>query len=253
MWRVAAVTGAALMASMLAGCGGDLSLVGKETEDTKRFAWKGDTLRIESEYGDVDVVPGAGSGLRVDRLLRGEATKEGNASWALDGDTLRLTVKCEGVSFVCGGYIVRVPRGTAVEVATKAADVRIDGITRSSVETDHGDITVDGATDRLSLKSVHGDITAGDITAKGASTRVTMTSTHGDLRLTLTEAPEKVVAKTTHGDVVIGVPARPRRYRLDVQSKLGEVTSALREDPDSPRSITAESTHGDIRLKRRSG
>lgn len=246
-WRVAALAGVALMVAATGGCGDVFP--GDEVRETERFAWEGDTLRIESDHADVHVLPGAGDGIEVERRLRGQAATGGNASWTLEDGTLRLTVKCEGITFGCGGeYHVRVPENAGVDVESGQADVRIKGVERpSSVETRHGDITVDGAAERLRLESVHGDVRV-----DGAPARVTATAKHGDVRLVLTEAPESVVTKTSHGDILVGVPAQGgQRYQVTARSEGGDVISQLTPDPDSPRTITADSTNGDVRLERR--
>ncbi|MFD0417580.1 hypothetical protein [Streptomyces sp. NPDC127108] len=55
----------------------------------------------------------------VTRKLTGAAAKEGNSSWSLDGDVLRLFARCTGIPINCSvQYVVHIPPDVDVSVST---------------------------------------------------------------------------------------------------------------------------------------
>lgn len=165
---------------------------------------------------------------------------------------LRLSSSCP---VVFGGecnvrYDVAVPAGTLVQAISSAGDIYAEHLRADGPLTLHssaGDVDVDGiSAPRLKLSS-----SAGDVTARGVrADRVDGHSSAGDVALALLTPATRLDADSSAGDVELLVPNVT--YRVDAGSSAGDVDdSGLRTDPDAPRSITAHSSAGDVRIARR--
>ncbi len=120
-------------------------------------------------------------------------------------------------------------------------------------------LVVDGASD-VELGSSAGDVTAIDVTAPSitlsssagdvearrlSAGRIDAGSSAGDVLLSLRTPAERLSAESSAGDVDIVVPDAV--YRLDATTSAGDVDSGgIRTDPDSPRTISAHSSAGDV-------
>ncbi|SHG94588.1 DUF4097 family beta strand repeat-containing protein [Streptoalloteichus hindustanus] len=143
---------------VISGCRiGDVGVT--PVNDSRAFDLPGQELTIDST-SDLRLVPGHGRALRVSRRLTGMAAEEGNASWALDGSTLRLTAKCRGLVIECGShYTVEVPANVAVSVRTEGAEVSADGLPNAlTVRTGTGHIRAAKTSGTLRLSSGTGDV-----------------------------------------------------------------------------------------------
>jgi hypothetical protein len=89
---------AAAAALALAACSSSTSSV----HDQRAFSLGGTRLVIDDTSSDLQVVPGNGPGIEVQRWLSGTAAKPGHSSWTLSGNTLQLSIDCSGLVFSCG-------------------------------------------------------------------------------------------------------------------------------------------------------
>jgi hypothetical protein len=220
--------------ALAAGCA-DVRAVNETREDRREFSLTGDRLVIESAGADLRLVDGRGETVEVERSLTGKATVGDNASWSMDGRTLRLGITCSGFVPDCGGrHIVRVPSGVAVTV-TSDAPVRAVGLGGALTAT------VTGAWLRVEDPSGALRLTAQfNVDVTGArSTDVAATSSERDVTLDFAGAPTRVQARAS-GNVAVTLPGGPETYR--VAAAPGR--PALRSDPASERTVTATAGEG---------
>jgi hypothetical protein len=222
----------------LAGCT-DVGAIHENSDDQHEFPLTGDRLVIDNEGGDLRLVAGTGDAVSVQRSLTGKATVEGNASWDLTRETLRLRVVCSGFVPDCGGrHTVTVPAGVAVQV-TSDSPVRAVGLSAAFTATVSDTwLRVESPAGPLRLDAeLNVDVT------DARSTDVAVTSHDGGVRLAFASPPDRVEARAG-GLVDVVLPAGPETYRVTA----APARSALRSDPASKRSIAA--TAGDSKAAR---
>ncbi|MGN9912829.1 hypothetical protein ACTMTJ_35370 [Phytohabitans sp. LJ34] len=226
------LTLAAVLAA--AGCS-DVRAVNESRDDRREFPFTGERLVVDSGGADLRLVAGDDGAVDVERSLTGKATVDGNASWALDGDTLRLRVECSGFVPDCGGrHIVHVPGGVAVEVRSDAP-VRAVGL--------GGDLTATVRDSWLRVEDPAGSLrlqAAFDVDVTGArSAEVVARSTDRDVSLAFAGPPSRVDARGA-GAVEVTLPDGPETYRVSASPK----GDAMRGDPASGRVVTAVAGDG---------
>jgi len=244
-------TGAAALIAVLAlsSCDsvGDLDV--EPRNDSREFEFSGQRLTLDSE-SNVRIEAGDGPGLDVSRKLTGMAAKEGNASWELNGNTLRLTAKCTGVVLNCGSnYTVKVPSGIAVTVVTSGADVTAAGLTNElTVRTKSGKIKLAGGSGPLRLTSGTGRITVSDSSAQDVEVR----SHDAAAFLTFRKAPRRVAAHLDIGDIRLTLPKDGTRYAIEGRAQEKEKYRVdVPNDPGASHRITVESPQGRVRVEQK--
>ncbi|MEH1128948.1 hypothetical protein [Micromonospora sp. CPCC 206061] len=249
---VSLVAIAAVMAA--AGCT-DVRAVNETREDRRDFTFTGDRLVIDSAGTDLRLVAatsktgtsktgtsktgtstaGTGRAVEVERSLTGKATAGDNASWSMDGATLRLSVTCSGFVPDCGGrHIVHVPTGVAVTV-TSDSPVRAVGLggALTATVTDAW-LRVEDPSGALRLTAqLNVDVTG------ARSTDVAATSSERNVTLAFAGAPTRVQARAS-GNVEVALPGGPETYRVTAAPG----RPALRSDPASQRTVTAAAGEG---------
>jgi hypothetical protein len=220
---------------------------GSPTTDSRTFAFAGSRLTIETRESGLRVETGTGKEVEVERSLSGKAGSGGNASWSMEGSTLKLSVNCSGVNVNCSAdNVVRVPAGIAVEVKSFGSPVSVVGLAADLTANvaDDGSLKVQDPAGALRLSSQ-----GSNITVTGArSTDVTAdASADGNVDLGFVTAPNRVQAKSHGGAVKVTLPNGPETYRLD----LGGAPTNLTNDPASSRSITAlADADGTVRVQK---
>jgi hypothetical protein len=179
-----------------------------------------------------------------------EGLRKPERSAERDGDgTLRLSSSCP--SFFGGqcdvDYEIRVPSGTLVQARTAGGDIVADDLaSRDPIElrSSAGDVTaIDISAPLVRLSS-----SAGDVEARGLdANEVHADSSAGDVAVALRTPAERLLADSSAGDVDVLVPDAV--YRVEATSSGGDVDAdELRTDPSSPRTITANSSAGDVHV-----
>jgi DUF4097 and DUF4098 domain-containing protein YvlB len=67
---------------------------------------------------------------------------------------------------------------------------------------------------------------------------------NGAVRVRFARAPSTVDASTRNGRVEVIVPEGSETYRVHLDTRRGDTELAVRTDPASPRTISAETVHG---------
>ncbi|MFJ6139192.1 DUF4097 family beta strand repeat-containing protein [Kitasatospora sp. NPDC092286] len=234
------------LAAALTGCGVTDDLAAQPRSDSQDFAVHGDQFTVETDQ-DVTLLPADGKAVRVDRHLTGRAAQDGNATWVLDGTTLRLSATCSGVALNCqADHTVHVPRNMAVTVrGTGPAGVTAKGIDgRLDVTTGQGGVDIDTASGPLRVRTRSGHITANGLT----SPEVDAANDHGSVKLAFRTTPTAVSAGSTTGSITVSVPKDGTRYRVSAAAGSSRPHVDVDQDPGSPRTITATSKVGVVRV-----
>ncbi|MDL4775715.1 MULTISPECIES: DUF4097 family beta strand repeat-containing protein [Thermomonosporaceae] len=189
-------------------------------------------VKVASRGGDVEIVGADVTAVEVRERLNYSTHRRPATTHALARGELSLGYTCPeahgiGTSNCNVGYLVRVPRATAVELRVHAGDIRLKDL-RSSVSAlaDLGDVTGTG------LRG----------TPDGS---VSATADAGDVRLTFASPPGSIVTRADSGATEIKVP-RAGRYAVDAKSTYGHRTVGTSGDPTAKITINARSDSGDI-------
>lgn len=242
---------AAMIASpVLGACGlaDGLQAQDRRAVANQSFAFVGRVLTIIASDVTVRVDPGATSSVSVKSTLTGKAVDTGNSTKEFKNGTLRLGIRCSGVSVSCAGrYDVRVPPGVALVVRGNGADVHVKG-TKAGVNASlhDGNLRLESLSGRLVLANDGGSITS----TQTFSSAVSAVSTNGSVRLSFAAHPTGVTASSDTGGLDIAVPAGKETYHVETVSRTGGVKSTVPNTAKAPRSLTVKSADGSIRIHR---
>ncbi|WP_329458078.1 DUF4097 family beta strand repeat-containing protein [Streptomyces sp. NBC_01497] len=234
------------IAATVGACGADPSSapVQKHT-----FAFTGKKLTIDADDSGVQVVPGDVTGVHVQRQVEGWVFlgTGPKATWELDGDTLKLKVKCSGLATDCSAlHKVTVPRDVDVTVSSGNGKVTASGFTRSvSLRTSNGDAEVRDSSGPVSLSSDNGSLTALGLTGK----RISATTSNGAIRLGFSTVPDHVDVDSHNGQVRINLPKGHTAYAVDAGSSNGGIDIGVPRDDASPHSVMAHTSNGQISVR----
>jgi hypothetical protein len=204
-------------------------------------------LQVDVGPGDVWITAGAAGEVTVDQTLKWALHKPRvESSW--EGTTLRLRATCgtwKGMllsSLQCSvGLRVRVPAPVALQATCTAGTVVANGLTGpTQLRTTSGVVTMRNLTGPVQAYAGSGVIEATDL----RSSQVDAGLSSGTIRLTFTDAPQKVTARSSSGSVSIFVPPG-QRYQVTGGSSSGEpfIERGLRDD-GSDRRIDVHTASG---------
>jgi hypothetical protein len=204
---------------------------------------------VGTDTGDIRVRAAVGTEApRLTSTLRW-TTDRPRVQRDVTGDTEQLDARCrpQWLTNDCSVDLELVlPASTTLKIDTNTGDVSITGIAADlEAATTTGDVrlsAVSGAT--IATRTDTGDIT---VLATAADGTVKADTDTGDVRITMTGAPRSVHAKTDTGDVTITVPPGTG-YAVSGSTDVGERTVSIATDPASDRSISAQTSVGDVRL-----
>jgi len=235
-------------ALVLAAAGASLALAacassGSTTHDQRAFSFGGTHLIIDDSSSDLQVVPGNGPGIEVQRWLSGTAARPGHSSWTLSGDTLQLSIDCSGLVFSCGSrFEVAVPPGMAVTVNSGSGTDTVSGLSAPvTVNGNQGDVHVTGVSGPLQVSTGSGSITATAI----RSSAVQITTNQGSADISFTAPPRSVTVKCSTGNATVRVPAARHRYHVLVSSGTGNASSKVPDDRQSGSVVQVSSGNHD--------
>jgi hypothetical protein len=139
-----------------------------------------------------------------------------------------------------------VPPATTLRVDTDTGDVFVNGTSGDlAATTSTGGVTMTGVSGRnLSARTNTGDVR---VAASGANAVVAASSDTGDVQLSFAAAPQSVRASTSTGDVTISVPAGDS-YAVTAQTDVGDRRIQVPSDPAAARSLFATSSVGDVQV-----
>ncbi|WP_186404652.1 DUF4097 family beta strand repeat-containing protein [[Actinomadura] parvosata] len=238
MRRIAASAAcAALLATVVAGCGMDLEA--EEVHAAQSFPFSGTDLKINASLGGVRVLQGSAGTVQVERWVRGKAADA--PSWSLRDGALRLSASCTIVFGDCGArYHVKVPPGVRLSIDVPDGLV-LDDLTQDVDAKSRERIQVTGASGRLRLRS------DGSIKAQGLkSAYVRCRTSDGSIDVAFATPPTTLDLQSKDGGVTARVPSGT--YAVTATSKDGSTRSEVQNNRDGKRRISAASTTGDVRI-----
>ncbi|MEU7897104.1 DUF4097 family beta strand repeat-containing protein [Nonomuraea sp. NPDC049152] len=219
----------------------------KEQHQATTFPHAGGTLTVQARVGDLRVVPGDASGVKVERWLQGTGGDPGKSRWTLENGTLSLRTDCTVFFSTCGArYTVHLPPGVKLVVDGGDERVTLSGLAQDvSVSTTGGDILADGLSGMLRLSTGEGLIRS----TATRSADVRAKSRDGDIRVQFAAAPGKVDTQSREGGVVVTVPAG--EYGITAVSRNGRARSEFKDAGKAGgRTIVARSLDGDVRISK---
>jgi hypothetical protein len=231
---------AAAAASLaLAACSGSAS----SAHDQRAFSLGGTRLTIDDTSSDLQLVPGNGPGIEVQRWLSGTAAKPGHSSWTLHGHTLQLGIDCSGLVFSCGSrFEVAVPPGMAVTVNSGSNTDTVSGLSaRVTVNGNQGGVNISGVSGPLQVSTGSGSVTATAI----RSSAVQVTTNQGSADISFAAAPRSVTVRCSTGNATVRVPANGHQYHVLVSSGTGSATSKVPDDPQAGSVVQVSSGNHD--------
>jgi hypothetical protein len=225
-------------------CGG-LANQNASRHDERTFPYTGKALTIVSTNTILSITTGGAGDVKASRTVSGNAVSDGNATWALQGDTLTLTTTCSGLVINCGGRDeLRVPDGVALTLRDHGGSVAVNGLAAPlTASGENATLTVADSSGPLQLSTTG----SGDIVATGTrSTQVSANAANGVVRLAFATQPDQVKAVTDIGNVDVTLPGEG--YQVVCTSGKGKADSAVPNTPGSPRGVTAQSDNGNVAI-----
>jgi DUF4097 and DUF4098 domain-containing protein YvlB len=205
---------------------------------------------VDGHNGEIEVVTADVATITVERDETYTFRRPRRSASVEDG-TLELDDGCPRFTFFVLGrcevdFRITIPSGLEIDLETSNGDIVVQGVSGPiNADTSNGSIELDGVSGEVSA-----DTSNGSIIGRGLlSTVVDVDTSNGRIVLVFDAAPERVVAETSNGSIEIQVPEGP--YRVDANTDNGDLDLNLAVDPDAERSITAESSNGDIDILRR--
>jgi hypothetical protein len=181
------------------------------------------TVVVISHAGNVTISGGGETGTSVTEQAAYSRTAPATTR-VVSGKTLTITYSCP-VEVVCGvAYVVRVPRGVAVQATAGAGAIRLSGLAGNvTAKAEVGFIDATG----LSGSSVSLTTEAGAITAAFAAT------------------PHAVQATARVGAVTVRVPGGVS-YQVTTHAHVGRATVSVPQSSSSAHTISATTDVGTI-------
>ncbi|MFF7436666.1 DUF4097 family beta strand repeat-containing protein [Streptomyces sp. NPDC008122] len=237
--------------ALLVSCVVVLALAGcaAEPEDApverKTFAFGGDALTVDSDDSRLVITPADVDGVRVERQVDGWVFMGSGpeASWKLVDGRLTLRVDCDAVAASCSAvHRIQVPRGVAVTVDDDNGDVTAEGFTTPlKVRSDNGDVRVRNISGVLDLGSENGDV---DVEGSVTSAEVSVRGGNGDVDIALGAVPRKIDVVTDNGDVTVALPKA--EYAASADSGNGDVRVDVPRRDGSGHVVSLRSDNGDV-------
>ncbi|MFJ3663260.1 DUF4097 family beta strand repeat-containing protein [Streptomyces sp. NPDC090119] len=182
-------------------------------------------LSVTTKGGNIEVVPGDGTGARVTEKIRYADDKPRTEHSVRDGRLTLTAPSCHD----CGvNYTVSVPRGTTLTLDTEGGNIEVRQI--------------DG---EMAARTGGGNVSVTDTAPKSLSAR----TDGGNIEATLTKPPTTLTAETGGGNVTITLPRTP--YAIDATTSGGRSTISVPTTPTSPHHVTIRTGGGNIDVNQR--
>ncbi|MER8029015.1 DUF4097 family beta strand repeat-containing protein [Streptomyces bauhiniae] len=210
------LAGTAIAGLALSGC----AIQNKSATAQYGIDAKVTALSVTTKGGNIDVVPGDGTGAHVTEKIR-YANDKPRTEHSVSSGKLTLTApRCDD----CGvNYTVSVPPGTTL-----------------TLDTEGGNITVREVDGAMKARTGGGDVRVTDTASKTLSAR----TDGGNIEASLKKPPTTLTAETGGGNVKVTLPRTP--YAVDATTSGGRNTVSVPTDPASPHHVTIHTAGGNI-------
>lgn len=213
--------------------------------ETQVYENKITSLESAIESGNFEVRPSTDGKVTVERQLKWARAKPTyTEKWT--GDQLRITGDCpDNVGNCSIDYIVYVPSGVAVHAESQSGNIRVTGVEGdTNLGTESGNIETTDTKGKLKARTSSGNITASRISSKDVDAQVDS----GNVDLRFTAVPDKVVARSSSGDIDVTVPAQ-EKYVVRAETDSGRREVSAPQDSTALRSIDAETNSGNVTVR----
>ncbi|MEU8705006.1 DUF4097 family beta strand repeat-containing protein [Streptomyces sp. NPDC048565] len=242
-----AAGGTVLLVAALSGCGS--TDVGDAPDEHKSFAFSGKALTIDADNSSLELVSADVKEIEVTRRVDGWVVLGSGPDpvWKLDGDTLRLEVKCGGMISDCDGHhVVKVPRGLGVTASGSNGEVSATGFSAPlKLSGDNGGVQVRDISGPLELSSDNGSIEADRISGSSVTAR----SDNGSIKIGFTQVPDLVDTVSDNGRIAIDLPAGKETYAVSAAAENGDVSVTVPRSDSSKHVVKARSDNGEITVR----
>ncbi|MBW5484623.1 DUF4097 family beta strand repeat-containing protein [Streptomyces bambusae] len=239
----AATVSAAAVALLLSGC--SLVFEGEWSKRTTADATVAEAVTAvemtDGRSGDVEVVPGSGPGVRVQRTVRYRGDTAPRPTQQVRDGVLSFAAGCAGNCRI--DYRLEVPAGAKVKLRTSSGDIKVTGVAEADLYADSGAVRADAVAGPVRIRTSSGSITASALVGPTADIR----TDSGDARVAFTTAPTSVTARASSGDVTLTVPpAGPYRVEASTDSGIRDIT--VPTAPTAPHTLKATTSSGDLHI-----
>ncbi len=209
----------------------------------RSFSPAGGQLSVKLDDGDLTLAPSSGdqvdlTGVAHYSLVRPTVNVDST------GAGVSITVSCPWFAGInCSADLtVAVPAGIAVTASTDTGNISASGLDNLSLQTDTGDVQVNGG-----AGVVHLDTDTGEITGAGMdAVDVTASSDTGDVSLDFAQPPTHVSAQDDTGNVTVTLPAGAPAYAVSAHSSTGDTSVEVPTNPTSRDDISISTDTGDV-------
>jgi len=209
----------------------------------RSFATTGNELSIALNSGTLTLVPGSGPQVELSGTARYSLVRP---SVRIDstGAGVAVTVSCPWfVDINCAADLTfTVPSGLAVTASTNTGDIIASSLDDLSLQSDTGDLQVNGGAGVVHLTTDTGDITGAALDA----TDVTANADTGDVSLDFAQPPTDVSVQSDTGDVTVTLPSGAPAYAVSARSQTGDTSVEVPTDPTSSDDISISTDTGDV-------
>lgn len=220
-----------------------VSFAGQYTEKaTATFALPAAALTIDAPDAGVDIAPGQGGQVAVERTVT-TGFRRAHPSWRMDGSHLTLRTGCPSViSTNCNvRYTLRIPANTALTIRNADGSVKVHDILGAlDVNSSDGSVYVEGATGDLRVHSSDGSVRAERLTSR----HVSVDSADGSVRLAFAQPPERLDARSADGSIRVLLPRDPAGYAVSRSSADGSTGGDVASTAGATRTVTVRTSDG---------
>lgn len=150
---------------------------------------------VESLVEDPDQVPQRAEGLR--RVSNGQRTL------TVEEADNRIVINAMSPFHTINNLMIRVPRGTSLELTSMTGDIRIEDVNGEiQIQAMNGSVRLEGVSGPALVENLHGDIVASFLAANAGGMPTSLSALSGDIDLTLpSSARASLRMRSTSGDV----------------------------------------------------
>lgn len=200
---------------------------------------------IDVDTGSVSVSGSVRSGAVIARSIR-QVLRKPETSAILENGVLMIRSRCGMPALGCNvDHEIEVPATASLDVTTSSGEVTVRNFAASArLTSTSGSISVE----RLAGESLEIETVAGSIKADAlAMERLVGRSESGSIDVSFKSIPSTLDVASSAGALDVAVPSAS--YKLALSSSSAKVTvTGIEDDQNSPRSITARSQSGRVRL-----
>lgn len=213
--------------------------------ETQVYDNKITSLESAIESGNFEVRPSTDGKVTVQRQLKWAHSKPTyTEKWT--GEQLRITADCpDNVGNCSVDYIVYAPSSVTVHAETQSGNVKLLGMEgAANLGTESGNIETADNKGSLKARTSSGNITALRVAGSDVDAQVDS----GNVELEFVAAPNKVVARSSSGNIEVAVSAQ-QKYAVRAETDSGRREVSAPQDSASPRTIDAQTSSGNVTVR----